>query len=157
PGLQRGRRLIERSGGDSKRGDEEKAVHAFGLPRGEQSKPTHREATVDRLAAVLRSANSCCTASSVWTPAPRPEGRSLLRSPGERAHFHSRCFRDEERVRRGGRGSARGQHVVDQADSGAEYLGGRCERAADAALPRCSVASHLRPRLTYTTEQRHDR
>src|SRR5207245_10791731 len=74
PGLQRGRRLVERSGGDSERGEEEKAVHAFGLPRGEQSKPTHREATADRLAPFLGSAASCCTASSGWTPAPRAGG-----------------------------------------------------------------------------------
>src|SRR5439155_7731075 len=37
--LERGRRLVERRGGDSKRGEQEKAVHAFGLPRGSRASP----------------------------------------------------------------------------------------------------------------------
>src|SRR5205807_7149078 len=152
-----GRRLVERRGGGNKRGVQEKAVHAFGLPRGEQSKPTHREATAGRLAPFLGSAESCCTASSGWTPAPRAAGRSLLRGSCERADLHSRGASHEERVGGGGGSGSRGQHVVDQADPGPEDLPGRCERAADAALARCAVASYLLPRLTYTTEQRRYR
>src|SRR5207245_2667961 len=151
------RRDLVEGGGGYKRGEEEKAVHAFGLPRGEQSKPTHREATAGRPAPFLGSAESCCTASRGWTPAPRAAGRSLLRGSCERADLHSRGAGHEERVGGGGGSGSRGQHVVDQADPGPEDLPGRCERAADAALARCAVASYLLPRLTYTTEQRRYR
>src|SRR5882672_422902 len=155
--MQRYRLLMERGGRGSQRADQEKTVHAFGRPWGEQRKPTHRKATVGRLAPFLPGADPCCSASSARPPAPRLSRRPLSGSSRERAHLDPGGARLEKRPGRGGRGSSGGQDVVDQADPEAHRSSGGREGAAYAALARGAVASHLLPRFAHAPQQWDDR
>ena len=152
--LQRRRPLLQGSGGGSQRADQEKTVHAFGLPWGEQRKRTHRKATVGGLAPFLPGADPCCSASSARPPVPRLSRRPLSGSARQRAHLDPGCARLQERPGGGGRRGSGGQDVVDQAHPQAQRSSIGREGAAHAALAGGAVASHLLPGFVHAPQQR---